>query len=54
MNPNIPAHMYVSNLTMPRILLKINYENKSYIADPNVEIYTAWVSEIKKVNIEYN
>jgi len=52
-NPNIPPHMYVSNLTMPKILLKINHDNKSRIADPNVEIYIAWVNEIKKVNLEY-
>ena len=54
MSPNIPPHMYVSNLTKPKIFLKIYNENKSCLADPNVEIYTAWVNEIKKVNIEYN
>lgn len=33
--------------------MKIDQDNKSRIADPNVEIYVAWFNEIKKVNLEY-
>jgi hypothetical protein len=53
MSSQIPPHIYVSNLTMPKILLKVNYDVKSRIADPNVDIYIAWINEIKKVNLEY-
>ena len=56
-NPEIPSyippHMYVSNLTMPKLALKINHEKASRIADPNVELYIGWLNNIKKVNIEY-
>lgn len=52
-NPNIPQHMYVSNLTMPKIQMRIDHDNKSRIADPNVEIFVAWFNEVKKVSLEY-
>ena len=45
--------MYFSNLVTPKISMKIDTENKSRIADPNVEMYIAWFNEIKKVNLEY-
>ena len=56
-NPEIPSfippHMYVSNLTMPKLALRINHEKASRIADPNVEMYIGWLNNIKKVNLEY-
>lgn len=52
-NPNIPAHMYVSNLTMPKIQMRQNFDSKSRIADPNVELYIVWMNEMKKVSLEY-
>ena len=52
-NPNIPQDLYYSNLTKPHIQIKVNHENRSRIADPDVEMYIAWFNEIKKVNLEY-
>lgn len=52
-NPNIPQDMYVSNLTMPKIQMRIDQESRSRIADPNVELYIAWFNEIKKIKLEY-
>ena len=53
MNENIPQHMYFSNLTRPKIQMKIDHTLRNRIADPNVEMYIAWFNELKKVNIEY-
>ena len=52
-SPGIPAHLYVSNLTMPKIQMRQNFDHCSRIADPNVELYIVWVNEMKKVNLEY-
>ena len=53
MNENIPQDMYVSNLSMPKIQMRINTSNRSRVADPNVEMYIAWYDTLKKVNLEY-
>ena len=45
--------MYVSNLAMPKIQMRINTTNRSRVADPNVELYLAWFDKLKKVNLEY-
>lgn len=53
-NPSIPRDFYVSNLTMPKIQMRIDAENRSRIADPNVEMYVAWLNTVKKIIFEYH
>lgn len=52
-NPNLPSHIYVSNLAKPKIQMRVDTENRNRITDPNVEMYIAWFNEIKKVKLEY-
>ena len=50
---NIPQDMYLSNLAMPKITMRLDTENRSVIPDPNVQMFIAWFNEVKKVNLYY-